>query len=84
MAVLKDKKAGGRLYAHLRIMSKKVRKRYNGKDSRGVLKGKRHISERPADVGTPIQIGHWEGDTVIGSDKHACVLTLVERRSGFA
>ena len=65
-------------------MSKKVRKRYNGKDSRGVLKGKRHISERPADVEARLQIGHWEGDTVIGSDKHACVLTLVERRSGFA
>jgi IS30 family transposase len=82
--ILKDKKAGGRLYTHMRIMSKKVRKRYNGKDSRGVLKGKRHISERPADVETRLQIGHWEGDTVIGSDKHACVLTLVERRSGFA
>lgn len=37
--VLKDKKAGGRLYTHMRIMSKKVRKRYNGKDSRGVLAG---------------------------------------------
>lgn len=82
--ILKDKKGGGRLYTHMRIMSKKVRKRYKGKDSRGVLKGKRHISERPAAAETRLQIGHWEGDTVIGSDKHACVLTLVERRSGFA
>lgn len=82
--VLKDKKAGGRLYTHMRIMSKKVRKRYNGKDSRGVLAGKRHISERPIEAERRLQIGHWEGDTVIGSDKHACVLTLVERRSGFA
>jgi transposase, IS30 family len=82
--VLKDKKAGGRLYTHMRIMSKRVRKRYNGKDSRGVLSGKRHISERPIEAEKRLQIGHWEGDTVIGSDKHACVLTLVERRSGFA
>lgn len=82
--VLKDKQSGGRLYTHLRIMSKKVRKRYNGKDLRGVLAGKRPISERPADVEARLQVGHWEGDTVMGRDKHACVLTLVERCSGFA
>jgi IS30 family transposase len=28
--------------------------------------------------------GHWEGDAVIGVDKHFSILTLVERRSGFA
>ena len=29
------------------------------------------------------EIGHLEGDTVIGSDKHHCVLTLVDRKTGF-
>jgi IS30 family transposase len=82
--VLRDKKAGGTLYTHMRIMSKKVRKRYNGKDSRGVLAGKRHITERPIEAEKRLQVGHWEGDTVMGSDKHACVLTLVDRRSGYA
>jgi len=82
--VLHDKKAGGKLYTHLRIMSKKVRKRYNSKDSRGVLSGKRHISERPVEAEKRLQVGHWEGDTVMGSDKHACVLTLVDRLSGYA
>ena len=82
--VLRDKKRGGTLYTHMRIMSKKVRKRYNGKDSRGVLAGKRHISERPIEAEKRLQVGHWEGDTVIGSDKHACILTMVDRRSGYA
>jgi IS30 family transposase len=82
--VLRNKKAGGTLYTHMRIMSKKVRKRYNGKDSRGVLAGKRHITERPIEAEKRLQVGHWEGDTVIGRDKHACVLTLVDRLSGFA
>lgn len=82
--VLRDKKAGGTLFANMRIMSKKVRKRYNGKDSRGVLAGKRHITERPIEAEMRLQVGHWEGDTVIGRDKHACVLTLVDRLSGFA
>lgn len=82
--VLRNKKAGGTLYTHMRIMSKKVRKRYAGKDSRGVLAGKRHITERPVEAERRLQVGHWEGDTVIGRDKHACVLTLVDRLSGFA
>lgn len=82
--ILRDKKRGGTLYTHMRIMSKKVRKRYNSKDSRGVLAGKRHISERPFEAEKRLQIGHWEGDTVIGSDKHACILTMVDRFSGYA
>jgi IS30 family transposase len=82
--VLRDKKAGGKLYTHMRIMSKKFRKRYNSKDSRGILAGKRHISERPIEAEKRLQVGHLEGDTVMGSDKHACVLTMVDRLSGYA
>ena len=29
-------------------------------------------------------MGHWEGDTVMGSDMRHCVLTLVERKTGYA
>ncbi len=79
-----DKLAGGSLWRHTRIMSNQRRKRYRGADSRGVLPGKRHISERPWEVEGRHRIGHWEGDTVMGSDLHHCVLTLVERKSGFA
>lgn len=82
--ILKDKRAGGSLYKHTRIMSKYGRKRYKSKDSRGVLPGKRHISERPPEAESRLEPGHWEGDTVIGKDKRHCVLTLVERRSGYA
>jgi IS30 family transposase len=79
-----DKLAGGSLWRHTRIMSNQRRKRYRGPDSRGVLPGKRHISERPGEVELRQRIGHWEGDTVMGSDLRHCVLTLVERKSGFA
>ena len=82
--ILKNKKAGGNLYRYMRIMPKKRWKRYNSKDSRGVLKGKRYISKRPAEVELRQEPGHWEGDTVIGVDKRFSILTLVERRSGFA
>ena len=79
-----DKKAGGSLWRHTRIMSKFGRKRYRSKDSRGVLPGKRPIDDRPAEVEGRRRIGHWEGDTVMGSDKRHCVLTLVERKTGYA
>jgi IS30 family transposase len=65
-------------------MPKKRRKRYNSKDFRGVLRGNRHISERPAEVELRQEPGHWEGDTVIGVDKRFSIMTLVERRSRFA
>jgi IS30 family transposase len=77
-----DKWVGGSLYKHLRLMPKLRRKRRNSKDSRGILPGKRHISQRPAAVETRRQFGHWEGDTVVGKDLHHCILTLVERQSG--
>jgi transposase, IS30 family len=81
--VLYDKKHGGTLYKNLRIMPKKRRKRYNSYDSRGILRGKRHISNRPKKVASRLEIGHWEADTVLGSDRHHCIVTLVERATGF-
>jgi IS30 family transposase len=79
-----DERHGGTLFKRLRIVTKTHRKRYRSRDSRGILPGKRHISERPPEVETRLQLGHWEGDTMIGSDLHHGILTLVERKSGFA
>ena len=78
-----NKKRGGDLWKHLRGSPKKRRKRYGAYDSRGRIAEKRHISERPAEVETRRTLGHWEIDTVMGSpDKH-CILTLVERKTGY-
>ncbi|MBX3134568.1 IS30 family transposase [Pseudogemmatithrix spongiicola] len=79
-----DRERGGTLYTHLRVMTKNLRKRYGTYDSRGRLAGKRHISTRPAGAENRSRFGHWEGDTVMGSTTDtACILTLVERKSGF-
>ena len=43
---------------------------------------KKRITERPAEVETREKLGHWEGDTIVGSDKQH-ILTHVERKSGF-
>ena len=78
-----DRWRGGSLYQHLRQATKKRRKRYGAYDSRGRLAGKRHISERPKAIEQRSQLGHWEIDTVMGNGARHCVLTLVERATGF-
>jgi transposase, IS30 family len=80
--ILHDRKHGGTLYKNLRCSPKLRRKRHNTNDSRGILPGKRHISQRPPGVETRNRLGHWEGDTMVGKDLHHCILTLVERKSG--
>ena len=78
-----DRKQGGRLWTHMRHMSKAWRKRKGSPATRGRLVGKRHISERPAEVELRQEVGHCEGDTVMGADLRHCVLTMVERATGF-
>ena len=81
--VRRDRRAGGQLSKHLRGASKKRRKGYGRPDSRGRLRGKRHISERPAGAENRSRFGHLEGDTVLGRPDKDCILTLVDRRSGY-
>lgn len=79
-----DRAAGGTLYLHLRGARKQRRKRYGAYDSRGRLAGKRAIATRPPGATHRSRFGHWEGDTMLGnSQAGACVVTLVERKSGF-
>lgn len=77
-----DRRRGGFLFTHCRVIPKRRRKRYGSIDFRGILQGKRLISERPQYINDRSEFGHWEGDTVMGNDRYQCLLTLVERKSG--
>jgi IS30 family transposase len=82
--IRRDRREGGTLYKCTRILSKVGRKRYRSPRTRGILLGKRHIGERPEVVNRRARIGDWEADTVVGRIGSAhCVLTFVERKSGF-
>ena len=81
--VWKDREHGGDLCKHLRCATKKRRKRYGRYDSRGRLAEKRHISERPSWIERRRQVGHWEIDTVMGGGNEHCIVTLVERATGY-
>lgn len=79
-----DKASGGVLWKNLRSQ-KKRRKRYaSDRDRRGQIVGRRPISERPAHIESRCSIGHWEGDTVIGAAHKQAIVSLVERKSGYA
>lgn len=78
-----DKKNGGSVYKDLRGARKKRWKRYRSYDSRGRLAGKRPIAERPPVVERRLRIGDLEGDTVMGGTDRHCILTLVDRKSGY-
>ncbi len=75
----KDKAAGGRSWLQTRQLSKRYRKGYRVQDRRGRMSGKRPLSERPEGANDRSEIGHLEGDTVMGKDGRHCLLTLVDR-----
>ena len=79
-----DRRRGGTLFLNLRGSSKRHRKRYGVYDRRGRAPDKRSIDERPARINDRSTLGHWEGDTVVGPvGTHPCLLTLVERKTGY-
>jgi len=79
-----DKATGGDLYKSLRCQRER-RKRYgSGRQRRGQILGRRPISERPSHIEKRRQIGHWEGDTLIGKRHKHAIVSLVERKSGYA
>jgi transposase, IS30 family len=79
--IRKDRRRGGQLFGFLR-QAGNCRKRHRGRERRGHLLGKRHISERPHAVDERKEIGHWEMDTIVAPNGRECVVSLVERVTG--
>jgi IS30 family transposase len=81
--IYRDKRRGGQLWLHLRCQ-KRYRKRCSGRDRRGQIPNQRRIDERPAHIEHRAQVGHWEADTVVGPHHASALLSIVERKSGYA
>lgn len=83
--VRQEQRAGGVMFRFLRQAGKGRRKRTYGPEKRGKLGNKPMIDTRPVAIEGRQEVGHWEGDTVMGAaGERACLLTLVERSTGFA
>ena len=82
--VRRDQRLGGAMFRHLRQGGKRRRKRTYGPEKRGKLPNKPMIDTRSEVIEYRQEVGHWEGDTVMGSaGERCCLLTLVERATGF-
>ena len=78
-----DKRAGGGLYTHLRRQGKRYIKRGSKIRSRGQIKDRVSIEERPMVVDDYSRVGDWEIDTVIGKGQSGAMVTIVERKTKF-
>ena len=63
---------------------KSQRRRANTKSKRGSkIKDIVNIKDRPKHIENRLEIGHWEGDLVIGKGQKSAIGTIVERKSRF-
>ena len=67
----------------LRRRKKHRRRKKKERDKRGVIPNMKSIHERPKEATLREEMGHWEGDLVVGKDHKSAILTLVDRKSRF-
>jgi len=60
----------------------KVRRRPKGSRKERKRKLGKSIEERPAQVESREEFGHWEGDGIVGGGRQGQLITLVERKIG--
>lgn len=77
---------GKELTKHLRYKKNKYRRRYGTKKreiERKLACTKRRIDQRPEEANQRLEIGHWENDTVVGSNNSGAIATHADRKSGY-
>jgi len=77
----KDPYEKAQLIKCLRQRKKYRYSRKNKNEKRGKIPNMISIKERPQNVEKRIDIGHWEGDSVVGKNHKSAIGTIVERRT---
>jgi transposase, IS30 family len=79
--IYRDAASGGHLYAQLRRQKKKRQKRGAKYKTRGQIPDRVSIEHRPKVAALKEEIGHLEGDTVVGKDGSGRIVTLVDKKT---
>ena len=80
--IWQNKKCGGHLHERLSTRGKPYRKRGAAKDSRGIIKDRVGINQRPTVVERRKRFGDLEMDTIIGRKHKGAIVTINDRASG--
>lgn len=69
----------------IKLLRHKGKTRHTKKhiERRGKIRISNSIHVRPEIINTRSRIGDWEADTVSGKTGHACLVTLVDRKTGY-
>jgi IS30 family transposase len=82
--ILRDRANGGKLWTYGRHSRRRRAQRDLAKRAGlGKIPNRTGIEHRPAEIDRRLEVGHWEGDTVLHGHKQSGIVTLVERRSGY-
>lgn len=80
--IYRDHQGLGEYKQYLR-QKQKQRRRKGAKQNRGRIPGRVGIEQRPEIADLKTEIGHWESDTVIGSNHAGVVVTHVDKASKY-
>ena len=75
---------GGDLRKNLHCQKQKKKRYASGRNRRGQISNRRSLSDRAARIANRMQICHWECDSVIEANHKQVIMTVVERKSGYA
>ena len=76
-----DRATGGLLWKNLRRANMRRRRYHQGRRKRHLIRFRVGIEHRPDHVDNRRELGHWEGDTIVGKGRKGALVTLVERTS---
>lgn len=81
--IYQDYQGMGRYGVYLRQSHIKRQKRSSKLQKRGVIPHRVGIEQRPSIADEKRQIGHWEGDTMIGGNHQGAIATHVDKASKY-